>query len=217
MPRGEMMADMREGLDGGLLPAAHLVARLCHDLSGPLHGLSAALAEAREDAEALALAQEAAAALRARLALLRAAWGVPAALEAGGLRRLADGLPQAHRLRVVLAGPVADAPVPAAAARLLLNALLLAAESLPRGGTITLEGDPAGPVVLGIDGPGAAWPPGLGALLADPHPAWPPLQRMQAALLALFAAEAGARLRLLLGGAAEGAAPVLLDLAGVAA
>lgn len=215
-----MMADMRDGQDGGLLLAAHLVARLCHDLSGPLHGLSAALAETGEDAEALALAQEAAAALRARLAVLRAAWGAPVALEADELRRLADGVPQAHRLCVVLAGPIATATLPPAAARLLLNALLLAAESLPRGGTITLEGDPAGQIVLGIEGPGAAWPKGLGALLADPHSAWPlpaPPQPIQAALLARFAAASGARLRLLLGRASEGAAPVLLDLAGVAA
>jgi histidine phosphotransferase ChpT len=214
MPRGKMMADMQDGQEGGLLLGTHLVSRLCHDLSGPLHGLSAALAEAGGDAEALALAQEAAATLRVRLALLRAAWGAPAALEAGGLRRLAEGLPQAHRLRLELTGPVATAALRPQTARLLLNALLLGAECLPRGGTLVLEGDPRGQVMLAIDGPGAAWPAGLGAVLAEPSAAAAiGTRRMQAALLALFAAGSGASARLSSDPAAH---RMLLDLAKVA-
>jgi histidine phosphotransferase ChpT len=197
MPGGKTMADMRDGQENGLRLAAHLVSRLCHDLSGPLHGLSAALAEGGEDAEALALAQEAAAVLRVRLALLRAAWGAPAALEAGGLQRLAEGLPQAHRLRLELIGPVATAALRPQTARLLLNALLLGAECLPRGGTLVLEGDPRRQVTLAIDGPDAAWPAGLEAVLTAPSAAAAiGTRRMQAALLALFAAGAGASARL---------------------
>ncbi len=207
------MADMQCGRDGLLTLGTVLTARLCHDLSGPLHGLSAALAESGEDAEALALAQEAAAALRARLALLRAAWGTPAALAAGELRRLGQGLPQAHRLRLELAGPVAAEALPAPVARLLLNALLLGAESLPRGGALELAGEARRRVTLGIAGPGAAWPAGLEALLANPGAALAAARqprRMQASLLSLFAAEAGARVRLRPG---AGPATMLLDLA----
>ena len=55
--------------------AEALAIRLCHDLSGPLGALGAALGEVGAEAEALSLAQEASTVLRQRLALLRAAWG----------------------------------------------------------------------------------------------------------------------------------------------
>lgn len=214
------MQDGQGVLDGalGLLLAERLATRLCHDLSGPLNGLSAALGEADADRDALALAQEAATALRQRLRLLRAAWGAPAALAAGGLAELAAGLPNAHRIELALAGPVATAALSPVCARLLLNALLLAAESLPHGGLISFEGDPAQDVVLGIDGARAAWPEGLGAMLADPAAAWPSLtegMRVQAGLTALLAHQAGARVRLLLGRSGAATAPVLFGLAAV--
>ena len=210
------------GRADGLRLAELLATRLCHDLSGPLSGLLAALGEARADPQALPLAAEAARVMRQRLALLRAAWGDPAALPAGGLQGLAAGLPRAERLRLELAGPLALAVLPPLVGRLLLNALLLAAESLPRGGDMTLEGDPHATVVLGIDADGAAWPAGLAEMLADPDAAWRCVAaggrggRQQAALTALLAAQAGARVRLLLGPAGEAAAPILFDLSAVA-
>ena len=205
----------------GLLLAEQLATRLCHDLSSPLSGLLAALGEAGADAEALPLAAEAATVLRQRLALLRAAWGAPAALPADALRQLLAGLPRASRLRVELSGPVAAATLTPLRGRLLLNALMLAAESLPRGGGVTLEGDPQEALVLGIAGSGAAWPADLAAMLTDAPTAWDCVAagargaRQQAALTALLAEDAGARLRLLLGAATEPAAPLLLELAGV--
>lgn len=207
----------------GLLLAERLATRLCHDLGGPLGGLTAALGEAGTDPEALSLAREATVALRLRLKLLRAAWGAPAALAPDGLRDLAAGLPNAHRLQLELAGPVATAALPPLCARLLLNALLLAAESLPRGGQIVLEGDPAREIVLAIDGANSAWPEGLGLLLADRASAWTSLAdaltrtpRLQAALTALLAHQAGARGRLLLGATGDAASPVLFDLSALA-
>ena len=214
MHGGQRLSDRARGLQLAEL----LATRFSHDLSGPLTGLAVALGEAPADAEALALAQQAAAALRRRLALLRAAWGAPAALSATALRELAQGLPNAPRLQLELAGPIATAVLPPVGARLLLNVLLLAAESLPRGGAITLEGDPAQDVMVGLDGAGAGWPEGLAAMLADPDAAWTGLPaaprgpRLQAALTALLAQQAGARLRLLLAAGADDAPPLLIEL-----
>lgn len=217
---------MREGRDGSdralaLVLTEQLATRLCHDLSGPLSGLTAALGEAGADAEALTLAREAATVLRRRLVLLRTAWGTPTPLSGAALRELAEGLPNGHRLRLELAGPVAHASLAPEAGRLLLNALLLAAESLPRGGAIALEGDPGQDIALGIEGARAAWPAGLGTMLADPDAAWATLAegargaRSQAALTALLADRAGARARLLLGAVGDTAPPLLFDLAAV--
>ena len=206
----------------GLRLAETLATRLCHDLSGPLSGLTAALGETGADAGALPLAQEAATVLRLRLGLLRAAWGAPTALSADMLEEYAAGLPNAQRLRLVLAGKLRTATLPQAAGRLLLNALLLAAASLPRGGRIALEGDPARDIVLAIEGTGAAWPAGLGRLLAEPDAAWGSLDeagrgpRLHAALTALLAHAAGVRARLLLGATGDAAAPLLFDFAAVA-
>ncbi len=213
----------RETMDraSGLLLAEQLATRLCHDLSGPLSGLIAALDEGGAETGALPLAAEAATALRQRLALLRAAWGAPAALPAEALRPLLAGLPRASRLRVALSGPVAGAMLTPLRARLLLNALMLAADSLPRGGEVFLEGDPREALVLGIDGSGAAWPADLAVMLTDAQAAWDCLSagargaRQQAAVLALMSEDAGARARILLGSAAEPAAPLMLDLSGV--
>src|SRR5579872_773737 len=154
-----------------ILLAETVAVRLCHDLAGPLGGLGAALGEAAEDSEALILAQDAAAALRARLALLRAAWGsAAAALTGEGLRDLAAGLPNSHKLRITLAGAAATQTLPPPASRLAANLLILAAESLPAGGTVTLT--TAASFSVQIGGPRAAWPEELAALLAAPDAAW---------------------------------------------
>jgi histidine phosphotransferase ChpT len=205
----------------GLRLAELLTTRLCHDLAGPLSGLGMALGEAPRDPEALALAHDAALALRRRLALLRAAWGEAAsALDATELTDLAQGLPNAHRLALVFDLRPAGADFTPAAGRVVLNALLLAAESLPRGGTLSLSGDPARDVVVAIAGPGAAWPVGLGALLRDPAPAWTAIaaaqgpagvRGLQAPVTALLAEAAGVRASLLLARAAEPLPPLLLD------
>ncbi len=194
-----------------------LATRLCHDLSGPLGGLAVALEEAASDPDALDLAREAAGALRWRLLLMRAAWGAPAPLQAAALHDLAAGLVNGHRLHLTLEGPLASATLPALAARLVMNAVLLAAESLPHGGTIRLGGDPGAHVAVHPAGKGAAWPVGLGAVLADPESAWAALSGgrhgVQAALTALLARDAGVPARLLLSGPADAVPPLLLDFA----
>jgi histidine phosphotransferase ChpT len=203
------------------LRLAELLAnRLCHDLSGPLNGLGAGLSEAVAGssmaAEGLSLAQEAAAVAIHRLILLRAAWGQAGeSFDRAALERLAAGLP-GRRLKVDCSR-IADGVVfPPMASRLLLNVMLLAAESLPRGGTIMLQGDPASGVVAMIDGPQAAWPDCLPGLIAAPDSACELLRDaaprdIQAPLTVLMAAGAGQRLSLLLGTTATSAPPLLVS------
>ncbi len=209
---------------------AHLArlvaARICHDLSGPLGGLGAALGEADADPSALELARDAGLVLRQRLALLRAAWGgEPAPLTQAALRDLAGGLPNAPRLHFEF-DDLEDAAFAPAAGPLVATALILAAESLPGGGMLAMAGKPAGAVVLTIAGPRAAWPVGLGAMLASEAVAREAiadlagpagLRTLPAPMIALLAREAGVRAALLLAVRPEQAPPLLLDFAGIAA
>ena len=61
--------------DGGLTLAQDLCARLCHDLVGPLGTMANAVEMVGDDPDAAELAREAAASLRAKLQLWRAACG----------------------------------------------------------------------------------------------------------------------------------------------
>jgi histidine phosphotransferase ChpT len=197
-----------------------LATRLCHDLGGPLSGLVAALGEVGVDPEALTIAGDASRTLRRRLALARAAWGAAGpALPGAELLVLAEGLPHAHKLRLDLAPPLAAATWPPALARVLLNALIVAAESLPLGGAITVRGTPGEATVLALEGRRAAWPEGFGAMLASEEAAWQGVEdaaglaaprRLQPALTALLAHDAGIAARLLLGPGREALPPLLL-------
>lgn len=209
------------GTNDGLRLAELLANRLCHDLSGPLNGLGAGLAEAVAGspmaADGLALAREAASVTISRLILLRAAWGeVGDALDGAGLARLASGLP-GRRVRADLSGIAGDVVFGPMASRLLLNVMLLGAECLPRGGTVRLAGDPAGGIVALIDGPQAAWPESLPGLIAAPATASDLLREasprdIQAPMTIMMAAAAGQSLSLLLGSIATAAPPLLVSV-----
>ncbi|MBW8268409.1 histidine phosphotransferase family protein [Caldovatus aquaticus] len=195
-----------------------VAARICHDLGGPAGTVEGALSLLGAGSEeALAVAQEGAAALRLRLTLFRAAWG-------GGLGdtslaellALLDGQVAGGRARIVLADGLAPqaAVFPAPLAQVLLNALLLAGDALPRGGTILLGGDPAEVLMVRPEGEGAAWPPGLAAALAagglDPALAVG-LRGVRAPVLAALAADLKVPVALGLGGPrAAGPAPLLI-------
>jgi len=199
-----------------------LCARFSHDLSGLLGSLSGVLeliAEAVPEGkgcadEEIALATETAAELMERLRLLRAAWGgVNDPLSVDALRALAGGLVGSRRLAIDFDGLAAGGELDPPMARLVLNVLLLGAESLPRGGTLALSGDPATHVVARIEGPDAAWPPALAACLAGDDAAWAALdgpRTVQAPLTALIAASCGLRLSFLLALGAAGTPPPLL-------
>jgi hypothetical protein len=95
---------------------------------------------------------------------------------------------------------------------LALNAALLGAEALPRGGTVRLAGDPGRGLLVCPEGRDAAWPAGLLGLLCG-HPVEAALQegprRVVAPLLAGLVAQAGWAMSLA-HGAGDGAAPLLL-------
>ncbi len=190
------------------LRLSELVAlRLCHDFGGLLGTLTGALelcADAAGPSSELATATEAASELTARLQLLREAWaGDGSGLDLRGLQALARGLPGAHRVRLDVSALPPDAAFPPSMARLLLNVLLLSAESLPRGGTVGLAAAGGQDVLVTISGPRAGWPPGLAASLTDQAAAsaWAALtgpRTLMAPLVALLASQLGIRLSILL-------------------
>jgi hypothetical protein len=197
--------------------AEQLARRLCHDLSGSLGALMGVLEMAaleHPDSETLQVAEETARDLAARLRLLRAAWGgdgLPTTI--AELDTLAVGLPQ-RRVKLDTQALGTDRALPGALSRVLVNAVLLAGESLPAGGRIVLADPGGGDVVVTIEGKNAAWPAGLAGILADPDAAVAALDSprvLQAPLTALAARAQGVRLSLLLGGPAGSMPPLLIS------
>jgi histidine phosphotransferase ChpT len=192
-------------------------ARLCHDLSGLVGAVSGMLqleandaASAGNDAMELALAKEAADQLARRLKLLRAAWG-PGTGRMGRLSQsdLAAGLPRSPPIRLDLSRLAPDAVLPPGMGRMAVNLILLAAQGLPAGGTISVSGG-GKELMVGIEGERAGWPAGLAGCIADEQAAWDMLETprgLQASFTVLLSREFGFSLSLLLG--AESKAPPL--------
>ncbi len=202
-----------------------MATRLCHDLAGMLGTVSNAMEMALGDpvmaAEALELAQDGARQLGRRLRLLRAAWGgcdASAEHSVGmqDLRDLATGLALGRRVTLLLDNVPDTRSFTPQAAQLLLNLLMLAVESLHGAGVAALSGGETGELVVSIDGPRAAWPGDLAAMLTDPLAAAAAAARMerlqQSLLVALLAERAGLRVDLLLAAETEQAPPLLVTL-----
>lgn len=128
--------------------AQFLCSRLCHDLAGPVGAVSAGLElldeGAGDAAGALALVADSAREMTRRLAFFRMAFGLGAG--AGGGIALDEARDLAVDLlaegRVTLDWPPdtsRERTVPAAALKLVLNLVLLGAESLPRGGALRVH------------------------------------------------------------------------------
>ena len=153
-------------------------------------------------------------ALGIRLELRRAAWGADSDyLSAAQIQRLARGLPE--QVTVDAAAVAHDTVFSSSTGRILLNLLLLAADSLPAGGRITLAGDPDD-LFIRISGPGAAWPAGIALCLANEVEARSALTErhsLQMAVTALLAHAVGIRLSLLIPPAAR-TEPAILRLGG---
>jgi histidine phosphotransferase ChpT len=182
-------------------------ATLCHDISGLVGSLG-------DDADAMELQNPLLDRLTARLALRAAAWGPEGEpLTLAGMQSLARGLPKQV---VVEASALERGTVFAASAgRIVLNLLLLAADSLPNGGTIMLAGS-ADDLFVRIAGPAAAWPAGMALCLANETEARLALNAWSApqmALTALLAHAAGIRLSVLFS-PTEQNEPAILRLGG---
>jgi len=135
-----------------------------------------------------------------RLKLLHAAWGPDSQpLGSSTLRSLAAGLPA--DVTIDLSGFEGTGVFPPPIGRIVLNLLLLAAESLPEGGTVTLAGS-ADDLFLRISGLGAAWPAGMAVCAVDETAA---VAAATAAAIATRGGDAGA-------GGAPGAGSVQMPL-----
>lgn len=135
--------------------SAFLVSRVCHDLVGPLGAVVNGL-EVMEDerdaamrADALKIVSSSALQALARLQFLRIAFGAAgsagAELDIGEVGRLVAGLLEGGKIQLDWQAPHVNWPKNWA--KLLMNAALLGADCLPRGGqlTVTANADPSAP------------------------------------------------------------------------
>jgi histidine phosphotransferase ChpT len=206
----------------GLPVAESLVTRLCHDLSGAMSAMANALEMAVDDpgasGEALSIAAEGSQAVNARLRLLRAAWGGSIGpTPMSDILAMIDGLPTRRRLQIDTDLDQASAALPGPMARILLNVLLVAAESLPHGGTISVSGEAGAEIIVAIGGRGAAWPPGLPGWLTSPSVALAATddpRQLAGPLMALFAGTEGVKVSILMGGPPAMVPPLLLKMSG---
>jgi histidine phosphotransferase ChpT len=127
--------------------SALLVSRVCHDLVGPLGAVVNGM-EVLEDerdatmrADAIKLVTSSAEQALARIQFMRIAFGAAgsagAELDLGEIGRLTGGLLQGGKVQ--LAWNAQRLYWPKDWAKLLMNATLLAADCLPRGGLVTVE------------------------------------------------------------------------------
>jgi histidine phosphotransferase ChpT len=135
--------------------SAFLVSRVCHDLVGPLGAVVNGL-EVLEDerdaamrADALKIVTSSAEQALARLQFMRIAFGAAgsagAELDLGEVGRLVTGLVAGTKVEVQW--NAAQVHWPKDWAKLLMNAAILAADALPRGGLVKVDtsADPASP------------------------------------------------------------------------
>ena len=135
--------------------SAFLVSRVCHDLVGPLGAVVNGL-EVLEDerdaamrADALKIVTSSASQALARLQFMRIAFGAAgsagAELDLGEVSRLIAGLLSGGKVTLSWEAPHVNWPKDWA--KLLMNAALIAADCLPRGGALRIEtnADPSVP------------------------------------------------------------------------
>jgi histidine phosphotransferase ChpT len=137
--------------------AAFLVSRVCHDLVGPLGAVVNGLEVLEEErdpnlrADALKIVGSSAEQALARLQFMRLAFGAAgsagADIELADVQQVIRPLLAGGRVRVLWLPP--QAAWPKNWAKLLLNAVLIGADCLPRGGTLQIETGPS-PVRLRI-------------------------------------------------------------------
>ncbi len=192
-------------MEKSLLVAELICARICDEIGGlvgPLKGsLELEPGQGGEAAlKAMGSALEASGGLAGRIALFRGAWAeTRAGISVRQLAHMTQALPRARRLRVDLTGLPVRANFPVPMSRMILNALLLAMDCLPRGGTVSLSAEHRSEVMVAIEGIHAAWPAGLARMLADPELAWAAIGQGEdwlACLVILLSVRLGIRLSL---------------------
>lgn len=202
-------------VDKALRLSELVCSRLCHDISGLLSALEGTL-QLLDDGtglryDALIASVEGAKELNRRVRLLREAWAQSEPLDTAGLDELASGLPGAHRLKLDLSMFPPDRVLTASMGRMVLNVLLLASESLPRGGSIILSPGPQiADVLVRIDGPRARWPAGLIASLVDDKALLDALampQQLLPSMVALLARDLRIKVTVLMPAGRAGRAP----------
>jgi histidine phosphotransferase ChpT len=195
----------------GLALAQAVCTRLCHDLGGPTGALGGALELLDDGAEEAAdVARDASRIIDRRLRFWRAAIGGAAGeLDAAALAQLAEGLTLGRKPVVDLEGLAPGVLVPPELLQPLLLAMLIGVEALPRGGTLRVAGSLEEGFGVWPDGPGAAWPAALPALLAGEQPTLTP-RGIALPLLAATAATGRVRLELLKPGGGPAAGVLLL-------
>ncbi|HYF07472.1 MAG TPA: histidine phosphotransferase family protein [Acetobacteraceae bacterium] len=186
--------------------AQALCARFCHELGGPVGTLMTVMELGPAGGEAEALARSAVETLRRRLRLFRALAGGAEDFSSTSLEECLEGSLAHGRVALDVSGLAPGALVRAADVPVVLAAILLASEALPRGGAVRLLGNPAAELIVLPAGPGVAWSPALVSLLIPrgEAPALSP-RTVLAHLLCEAADRAGLGLSIALGGA-EGAA-----------
>ncbi len=129
--------------------AALLCSRVCHDLISPsgaiVNGLEV-LEESKDEETrsfALDLIKKSAKTASARLQFCRLAFGAAgsatAQVDLGDAENVARGFVEDDKIR--LSWNLSSALLPKNRVKLLLNMILVAAQSIPRGGIVTVEGD----------------------------------------------------------------------------
>jgi hypothetical protein len=150
-----------------------------------------------------------------RLKLLDAAWGADSPpISSDAMQSLAAGLPA--DVTIDRAGLDANSIFPHPVGRIVLNLLLLAAESLPMGGIVRLAGS-ADDLFLQISGSRAGWPGGMAlcavdqaaAVAAISDAATTGIGSVQMPLTTLLAHASGVRLSLLFSSSSRSEPPIL--------
>jgi histidine phosphotransferase ChpT len=178
-------------------------ARICHDLVGPVGAIANGvelLADdgGKADPEVVELISSSARSASRRLQYFRTAFGSGNALSEsrplGDARALAVALMEEGKIRLdwMVPGPEIEAAAGRKVAKVILNLLLVASESLPRGGAlrVTFTADPAAlRAEIVADGPQAKLPDEIRQAFAR-GPAGGPTARAVPAWLAQLAAAA---------------------------
>lgn len=130
--------------------AAMLCSRVCHDIAGPTNSMGAALSVLDDGAadmrdEAIALLKTGAAQIRAKIEYARVCFGAAGSRSSevalSEIKSLATGMFGQSRSELVFRNEVGA--IDRNAARVLLNLIWLAVDSLPRGGSVTIEAAPS--------------------------------------------------------------------------